>query len=131
MRNVREILDTTVLPDHLHAVWRLPDGDADYSGWWRSIKARFTRAVVRDDVPVTRDRRGEYRLWQRRFWEHRIRDDGDFARHVDYIHLNPVKHGLAANPFDWRWSSIHAFARRGIVGREWAGDDPDGEFGER
>ena len=123
-----------VLPDHLHAIWRLPMGDADYSGRWRAIKARFTRSLVRHGVRINRDRRGEYNLWQRRFWEHLIRDDGDFARHVDYIHLNPVKHALVTNPFHWRLSSIHAYARRGIIGSEWRGSDlvgEDGEFGDR
>lgn len=123
-----------VLPDHLHAVWRLPPDDADYSGRWRAIKARFTRELVCGGVPLVRDRRGEYRFWQRRFWEHLIRDDGDFARHIDYIHFNPVKHGLATNPFDWRFSSIHAYARRGFIGSEWRGSDlvgEGGEFGDR
>ena len=87
----------------------------DYSNRWRAIKARFSRALARDGVPLARNQRGEYELWQRRFWEHLIRDDDDFARHVDYIHHNPVKHGLVANAFAWRWSSIHAFVRRGIV----------------
>ena len=85
-----------LLPDHLHTVWSLPPTDADYSGRWRTIKARFTRALVRQGVPLVRNSRGEYDVWQRRFWEHVIRDDGDFARHVDYIHHNPVKHGLVA-----------------------------------
>ncbi len=117
-----------VLPDHLHAVWTLPAGDADFPGRWRAIKAGFTRALTRDGVPLIRDRRGEYDLWQRRYWEHLIRDDNDLARHVDYIHYNPVKHGLVADAFDWRWSSIHAFARRGIVGRGWQGCVQDGPF---
>lgn len=119
-----------VLPDHLHAICTLPPGDADYSGRWRAIKARFSRALAGRGVPIVRNRRGEYDLWQRRFWEHLIRDDGDFARHVDYIHYNPVKHGLVADPFDWRWSSIHAFARRGLVSRGWRGFDQDGTFGD-
>lgn len=119
-----------ILPDHLHAVWTLPAGDADFPGRWRAIKAGFTRALTRDGVPLVRDRRGEYDLWQRRDWEHLIRNDDDLARHVDYIHYNPVKHGLVADPFGWRWSSIHAFARRGIVGRSWRGGDQDGPFGD-
>lgn len=120
-----------VLPDHLHAVWRLPPDDADYSGRWRWIKARFTRELVRGGIPLRRDRRGEYHLWQRRFWEHLIRDDGDFARHANYIHYNPVKHGLVTNPFDWRLSSIHAHARTGIIAADDGASDRDGEFGER
>jgi putative transposase len=119
-----------VLPDHLHAVWTLPEGDADFPGRWRAIKGGFTRRLIRLDVPVMRDRRGEYNLWQRRYWEHLIRDEEDFARHVDYIHYNPVKHGLVGDPFDWRWSSIHAFARRGIIRRDWRGYHQDGAFGD-
>ncbi|MDS4011478.1 MAG: transposase [Defluviicoccus sp.] len=119
-----------ILPDHLHAVCTLPAGDADYSGRWRAIKARFSRALAAAGVSIVRNGRGEYNLWQRRFWEHLIRDDGDFARHVDYIHYNPVKHGLAADPFAWRWSSIHGFARRGLVSRDWQGRDQDGSFGD-
>ncbi|MFO1154749.1 MAG: transposase [Rhodospirillales bacterium] len=118
IRDVRRqrpfIIDAAVvLPDHLHTLWTLPDGDADFSGRWRAIKARFSRELVHRGLPLARDRRGEYDLWQRRFWEHLVRDDEDFARHVDYIHHNPVKHGLVADPIDWRWSSIHAFVRRG------------------
>lgn len=119
-----------VLPDHLHAVWTLPAEDADFPGRWRVIKAGFTRAVTRHGVPLVRDRRGEYDLWQRRYWEHLIRDDEDFARHVDYIHHNPVKHGLATDPFHWRWSSIHAYARQGVIDREWRGREVGGRFGD-
>jgi putative transposase len=93
-------------------------------------RCRLSRALTRDGVPPVRDRRGEYDLWQRRYWEHLIRDDDDLARHVDYIHYNPVKHGLVADLFCWRCSSIHAFARRGIVRREWQGCDQDGPFGD-
>ena len=85
-----------VLPDHLHIVMTLPDGDADFPNRWHLIKRRFTTAVIKAGTTVARHRSGEHALWQRRFWEHTIRDDGDFERHVDYIHFNPVKHGLVA-----------------------------------
>ena len=135
VRDVRKqrpfTIDAAVaLPDHLHAICTLPDGDADYSGRWRAIKARFSRALARQGMPIVRNAQGEYDLWQRRFWEHLLRDEADFARHVDYIHDNPVKHGLVADPFDRQWSSIHAYARRGIIGRHWRGCDPDGLFGD-
>jgi putative transposase len=104
--------------------------DADFPGRWRAIKAGFTRAVTRHGVPLVRDRRGEYDLWQRRYWEHLIRDDEDFARHVDYIHHNPVKHGLATDPFRWRRSSIHAYARQGVINREWRGRKVGGRLGD-
>ena len=74
--------------------------------------------------------RGEYDLWQRRFWEHVIRDESDFARHADYIHYNPVKHGLVTRPVDWRWSSIHRYIRFGLLSPGWAAAPGDGEFGE-
>jgi putative transposase len=119
-----------VLPDHLHAVWTLPEDDADYSGRWRAIKARFSRALAHRGRPVVRNRRGEYDLWQRRFWEHLVRDDDDLARHVDYIHHNPVKHGLVTNPFHWPWSSIHLYAQLGTVPPDWSGHDQDGTFGD-
>src|SRR5215510_13362265 len=83
-----------VLPDHLHMVMTLPDGDADYSNRWRLIKRRFTDAVLQSPALVPRHRNGELALWQRRFWEHTIRNSEDFERHVDYIHFNPVKHGF-------------------------------------
>jgi putative transposase len=82
-----------ILPDHLHAIMTLPPGDSDFSDRWRRIKGAFTRGVVATGVAVSRDHRSEYNLWQKRFWEHTIRDDGDFERCADYIHFNPVKHG--------------------------------------
>ena len=82
------------LPDHIHIIMTLPDGDSDFANRWSLIKRRFTTAVLKAGTPVPRHRNGEYALWQRRFWEHTIRDDRDCERHVDYIHFNPVKHGL-------------------------------------
>jgi putative transposase len=121
-----------VLPDHLHAIMTMPPDDADFSGRWRRIKALFTRDV-RGGLSIARNQRGEFDLWQRRFWEHTIRDDGDFARHVDYIHYNPVKHGLATRVNDWPYSSFHRFVRQGILPEDWAGDVAEfsGRFGER
>jgi putative transposase len=121
-----------VLPDHLHVTMTLPPGDANYSGRWRMIKSRFTKSVV-SEISVPRNRKGEYSLWQRRFWEHTIRDDEDFARHVDYIHINPVKHSLVTQVRDWPYSSFHRYVRRGILPDDWAGNfagDFD-DFGER
>lgn len=90
-----------VLPDHLHCIWRLPEGDGDYSGRWREIKKAASREI---DARI--NGRGERPVWQRRFWEHAIRDEADWRRHVDYIHYNPVKHGLVARPGDWPRSSF-------------------------
>ena len=99
-----------VMPDHLHAIWTLPEGDGDYSTRWQNIKRGFTAQIpadARPAVPHSRARKHEQAIWQRRFWEHRIRDEADFANHVQYIHHNPVKHGYAQQPEDWPFSSIH------------------------
>jgi len=104
-----------ILPDHLHSIWTLPDGDADFSGRWRRIKAHFSHHVAKSDPSVKRRTSGEYELWQSRFWEHTIRDDIDFGRHVDYIHYNPVKHGLVSRVEDWPYSSFHTYVRKGVL----------------
>jgi len=109
-----------VLPEHLHVLWTLPERDTDYSGRWRAIKSNFVRRLRRAGVVVQTTCKGEADIWQRRFWEHRIRDEDDFARHVDHIHINPVKHGHVGRAKDWRWSSIHRFISQGIVAADWA-----------
>lgn len=120
-----------ILPDHLHAIWTLPPDDADFSGRWRKIKGAFTRSVGEAGGKLTRDSRGEYDLWQRRFWEHTVRDDDDFQRCVDYIHYNPVKHGLVQSPVDWEVSSLHRYVREGRLPSDWEGDGAvQGDFGE-
>jgi REP-associated tyrosine transposase len=122
-----------ILPEHLHIVITLPPGDADFSGRWRRIKGLFTRSAAAAGATFARNRKGEHALWQRRFWEHTIRDDGDFTRHVDYIHINPVKHGLVARVKDWPYSSFHRYVRQGLLPQDWAGAAADGEtgYGER
>ena len=120
-----------ILPDHLHAIWTLPEGDTAFSGRWRAIKSIFVRRLRQAGVEMHTNAKGEANLWQRRFWEHRIRDEGDFARHVDYIHFNPVKHGHVGLVVDWRWSSFHRYVERGILPPDWAGQADDrGRFGE-
>ncbi|KQO41254.1 transposase [Pseudomonas chengduensis] len=121
-----------VLPDHLHAVWELPEDDRDYSRRWALIKSQFSRALpAMASVSASKSRRREKGVWQRRFWEHRIRDEEDLARHVDYIHFNPVKHGLVSQVGDWPYSSFHRYVGRGLLPADWGGrDDGDGEFGE-
>jgi putative transposase len=119
-----------VLPDHWHAVWTLPVNDQAYASRIRLIKARFTKHLLRQGVVIEQDNRGEYKLWQRRFWEHTIRDDHDFETHVNYIHINPVKHGYVTRPVDWPHSTIHRFVATGIVTDNWAVGDVKGEFGE-
>lgn len=120
----------SVMPEHLHAIWTLPEGDADYSGRWRAIKSRFTRSLSGSGAALSRNRKEEYAVWQRRFWEHTIRDDEDLARHVAYIHYNPVKHELVRQVKDWPLSSFHRYVREGLVDENWAGGDVEGDFGE-
>ena len=122
-----------VLPDHIHAVWTLPPGDADLSLRWRLIKQRFARGLPKHErISAVRSARHERGIWQRRFWEHLIRDEADYARHVEYCYINPFKHGLVTRVQDWPHSSFHRDARAGIVPLDWGGDsEPSGDFGER
>jgi putative transposase len=110
-----------VMPDHIHAIWTLPPGDSDYSGRWRAIKSGFVRLLARQGVALARNTKGEAQVWQRRFWEHTLRDDTDFTRHCDYIHFNPVKHGFVSRAADWPHSSLHKFVERGICEADWGG----------
>ena len=123
-----------VLPDHLHAIWSLPDGDADFATRWRLIKAAFSRALPEGEgISASRSRKGERGIWQRRFWEHTLRDEHDYSRHVDYVHFNPVKHGLVTQVKDWPHSSFHRLVRLGVYPLDWGGDvaGQPTEFGER
>lgn len=115
-----------VLPDHLHCLWTLPEGDADFAGRWNLIKGGFTRALPSEAKPSrgTGDRR-ERSVWQRRYWEHRIRDEDDYARHCDYIHWNPVKHGLVDRAGDWPYSSFGRFVQAEIYSADWGIEDTD------
>lgn len=109
-----------VLPDHLHAVWTLPEGDADFSTRWRLIKSRFSRALgTTGDRSLSMIAKSERGIWQRRFWEHAIRDEADFAAHVRYCWINPVKHGLVERAVDWPFSSIHREIAAGRVDPEY------------
>ena len=121
-----------ILPDHLHCLWTLPVGDSDYAHRWRLIKSRCSRSLNEAGLTLQRNRKGEYNLWQRRFWEHTIRDDSDFETHVNYIHYNPVKHKLVSRVTDWPYSSFHRFVRSKHLDRDWAGDSVviEGSFGE-
>ncbi|MDZ7709629.1 MAG: transposase [Roseovarius sp.] len=104
-----------ILPDHMHCVWRLPPDDADYSTRWSVIKARFSSAMPQMPRRKSHVARREHGLWQRRFWEHHIRTTKDWSNHVRYCWMNPVKHGLVAEPSDWPYSSWH---RDNGLGRE-------------
>ncbi len=124
-----------ILPDHLHSVWTLPECDADFSLRWRLVKSTFSRGLpLGERVSASRASKGERGIWQRRYWEHTIRDGGDFARHVDYIHFNPVEHGYAKHVQDWPYSSFRRMVRLGFYPAEWAGsliNADTADFGER
>lgn len=111
-----------LLPDHLHCIWTLPEGDCDFSTCWRLIKSAFTCVCdesYRGTASSSRKRKSEQAVWQRRFWEHQIRDEIDLRQHVEYIHYNPVKHVLVDAPKDWAYSSFLRYVRKGIYDLEW------------
>jgi putative transposase len=115
-----------VLPDHLHAVWTLPPDDADFPMRWRLIKTRFSHGLPSvEHRRVSRAGKGERGVWQRRYWEHLIRDEADFARHVDYIHGNPVKHRYVARAGDWPYSTFHRFVREGRLASDWGCEESE------
>lgn len=118
-----------LLPDHLHCIWTLPLDDDDFPERWRQIKGRFSHDYLsaggRDwDVTERQKREGRAGVWQPRYWEHRIRDDDDYVRHRDYIHLNPVKHGYVDRPGDWPYSSFHRHVEMGRLDPNWPGTSP-------
>ena len=121
-----EIDAWVLLPDHLHCIWTLPSGDADFSTRWGMIKRRVS-LVCGDDykrsewINASKRTHRESTFWQRRFWEHQIRDEKDVARHVDYIHFNPVKHGLCKRVVDWPHSTFHRYVARGVYAMDWVG----------
>jgi putative transposase len=118
-----------ILPDHLHAVLTLPLNDADFPSRWRRIKGHFSSTLIGANADLKRRSNGDLALWQRRFWEHTIRDDRDLARHIDYVHFNPVKHGLVRRVRDWPYSSFHRYVREGLLPEDWAGDLGENESG--
>jgi putative transposase len=117
-----EIEAIVVLPDHLHCIWTLPPDDADFATRWRLIKTWFTKhcdPALRLTPDNARVAKREQALWQHRYWEHMLRDETDFVRHVEYIHFNPVKHGLAASSLDWPHSSFRRYVDAGIYASDW------------
>jgi putative transposase len=109
-----------VLPDHLHCLWQLPDGDDDFSLRWRLIKSRFSlRIDTGERISSSRERKAERGILQRRFWEHAIRDERDDQTHLDYIHYNPVKHGLVHAAKDWPYSSFNRYVKKGFYSLDW------------
>ena len=121
-----------VLPDHMHCVWTLSPGDVDYSSRWKAIKIAFAKTLpISERLSAVRERKGERGVWQRRFWEHTIRDDRDYAAHVDYVHINPLRHGLVKHVADWPFSSFHRFVNEGIYPHDWAVEGAALKAGER
>jgi len=122
-----EMVATVLLPEHWHCLWTLPDGDVDYSKRWGLIKATFTKSWLADGghgslVSSARVKHRERGIWQKRYWEHAIRDEIDLMRHVHYIHYNPVKHGLVRCPHEWPYSSFRHWVEDGYYGEDWLCD---------
>jgi putative transposase len=120
------IVAWVLLPDHMHCIWRLPENDSDFSKRWGLIKAKFTKqnkARLHNATWMnpSKHKHRESTIWQRRFWEHQIRDDDDLEKHVEYIHFNPVKHGYVDRVCDWPYSTFHRYVRSGVYPIAWAG----------
>ncbi len=120
-----------LLPEHLHTIWSLPEGDSNFSERWKLIKANFTREYLKKNDELVRPsnsrmRKGERTVWQRRYWEHLIRDESDFNHHLNYLHYNPVKHGLVTNPKDWPWSTFQRYVKLNWYESEWGASEPNG-----
>lgn len=122
-----------VLPEHMHCIWTLPEGDDDFANRWKMIKTHFSKGIPTEERrSKIRIKRGERGIWQRRYWEHWIRDDRDYEKHMDYIHFNPVKHGWVDKVIDWPFSSFHRYYNEGVYPADWSGGDLiDMEVGER
>jgi putative transposase len=122
-----------ILPDHIHAIWKMPEADQNYSLHWRKIKSYFTHALSVQGVPIAKNKRGEFNLWQTRFWEHTITNENDLENHINYIHYNPVKHGLVKRVRDWPYSSFHRYVKNGILDIDWGSTHKsnDRDYGER
>ena len=121
-RHTFRIRAFVLLPDHIHCIWTLPENDNDFSMRWRLIKSYFSRyckSEYKKFQSTSRQSKGEQGIWQRRFWEHQIRNEVDFIKHVEYIHFNPVKHGLVKSPIDWPHSSFHRYVKQGTYDSDW------------
>ena len=115
-----------VLPEHLHCIIELPPDDADFATRWRLIKMTFSKALpLTEQRSTIRIARGERGIWQRRYWEHLIRDEEDFRAHMDYVHINPLKHGLVKMVNEWPFSTFHRLVEKGIYPEDWAGGNED------
>jgi putative transposase len=117
-----EVVASAILPDHMHFIWTMPIESCDFSTRWRLIKSNFTRYWCKNgsiSKSASRIKKGKQDVWQRRFWEHLIRDDLDLTRHIEYIHYNPVKHELAHSPMDWKYTSFIKYVQNGYYPSNW------------
>ena len=127
-----------LLPNHIHCVWTLPQGDDRFSMRWSLIKSLFSKEAegryhMSEWMNDSKRKHREATIWQRRFWEHQIRDDQDYRSHIDYLHFNPVKHRLVGRVRDWPFSTFHRYVRLGVYPEDWGGDMDEvlaGSFGE-
>ncbi len=112
-----------VLPEHMHTIWTLPEGDSNFSLRWRLIKSSFSTALPKiESISQVRQAAGERGIWQRNYWEHLIKNELDYQRHFDYVHVNPLKHGLVKRVIDWPYSTFHRCVKQGIYPNDWCGD---------
>jgi putative transposase len=123
-----EIEAWVLLPDHAHSIWTLPDDDADYSRRWAFLKKEFTKAFLAAggaEAPPTDGRLNDGRrgVWQPKFWEHTVRDEGDYERHFHYLHYNPVRHGLVRSPTEYPYSTFHRHVRSNVYEPSWGSDE--------
>ena len=115
-----------ILPDHFHCVLTLPENDDDFSTRIRLIKSYFSKNCTeryKTEIPASRAKKKEQNIWQRRFWEHQIRDEKDYVAHIDYVHFNPVKHGYVNSPREWRHSTFHRYVEEGVYRSDWGAND--------
>lgn len=125
-----EIIAWVQLPDHLHCIWKMPENDANYSMRWSQIKRLTTQACPRyhlpiDDLSRSKVKRKERGIWQRRFYEHEIKDEADFIKYMDYLHYNPFKHGLVGKVSEWPYSSFHRYVKQGLYMEDWGNNSMD------
>ena len=123
-RRAVQIDAIVILPDHLHTLWRLPPGDQDFSTRWMTIKRIFSAGLPAEETSASKRQRREKGIWQRRFWEHLIRDEHDWRRHMDYIHYNPVKHGYCTAPIQWPNGSFRRYVAKGLYAEDWGREVP-------
>ena len=109
-----------VLPEHMHCIWTLPVGDAGYASRWKAIKTAFSKTIPKTErLSAVRLAKGERGIWQRRYWEHTIKNDADYSAHMNYVHINPLKHGLVKRVVDWPYSSFHHLVKMGIYTKKY------------